>query len=326
MPDNMNYPQKYDAIVIGGGPAGLTAGIYLSRAKLSTLILNEGTVGGQMILTHEVANYPGVEKTTGYQLSNIMKKQALEFGCEIKSNIRIAHLSLENEEKTIILDNGDTYTSHSIILSPGGRSRTLGIPGEDELKGRGISYCATCDGDFFTGREIIVVGGGNSALEEAVSLTRYASKVTVVHQFDHFQAFSHAVEEAKQNPKISFMMESVLTGYYGNERLESVDIRDLKTGITVNYRTDGVFVFIGYVPNTSFLEGKIQLNSRNEIVVSRDMETNIKGVFAAGDSIEKKYRQISTAVGDATIAALAASEYTYAAREKQIHESVNLPG
>jgi len=149
MPDNMNYPQKYDAIVIGGGPAGLTAGIYLSRAKLSTLILNEGTVGGQMILTHEVANYPGVEKTTGYQLSNIMKKQALEFGCEIKSNIRIAHLSLENEEKTIILDNGDTYTSHSIILSPGGRSRTLGIPGEDELKGRGISYCATCDGDFF---------------------------------------------------------------------------------------------------------------------------------------------------------------------------------
>ncbi len=323
MSDSMNYLRKYDAIVIGGGPAGLTAGIYLSRARLNTLILNEGTVGGQMILTHEVANYPGVEKTSGYQLSNIMKKQAIEFGCEIRSNIRIADLSLENEEKAITLDNGETFLSHSVILAPGGRSRTLEIPGENELKGRGISYCATCDGDFFTGKEIVVVGGGNSALEEAVSLTHYASIVTVVHQFDHFQAFSHAVEEAKQNPKINFMMESVLTRYNGDEKLESVDIRDLKTGNTINYRTDGVFVFIGYIPNTSLLEGKVQLNPRKEIVVSKDMETNIKGVFAAGDSIAKKYRQISTAVGDATIAAMAASEYTYAVREKQIHEPIN---
>jgi len=324
MHNKMNISGSYDVIVVGGGPAGLTAGIYLSRAKLKTLILNEGTIGGQMILTHEVANYPGVEKTTGYQLSNIMKKQAIEFGCDIRSNIRISDLSLENEDKTITIGSGETFISHSVILTPGGRSRTLAIPGEDELKGRGISYCATCDGDFFTGKEIIVVGGGNSALEEAVSLTRYASKVTVVHQFDHFQAFSHAVEEAKQNPKINFMMESVLTNYNGHDKLESVDIRDLKTGSTVNFRTDGVFVFIGYIANTSFLEGKIKLNSRGEIVVSKDMETNIKGVFAAGDSIEKKYRQISTAVGDATVAALAASEYTWALKEKHINEPVNI--
>ena len=314
---------KYDVIVVGGGPAGLTAGIYLSRARLNTLILNEGTTGGQMILTHEIANYPGVEKTTGYQLANIMRRQATDFGCDIKSNIRIKTLELEGDVKTITLVNGDSYSSHAVILAPGGRSRTLGIPGENEFKGRGISYCATCDGDFFTGKEIVVVGGGNSALEEAVSLTRYAKKVTIVHQFDHFQAFSHAVEEARRNPKIAFEMESVLVKYNGNDQLESVDIKNLRSGVVRNFPTDGVFVFIGYVPNTSFLREKIHLNSNDEIVVSRDMEASIAGVFAAGDSVEKRYRQISTAVGDATIAALAASEFTYRLKEKARHALIN---
>ncbi|HKK43522.1 MAG TPA: FAD-dependent oxidoreductase, partial [Bacteroidales bacterium] len=183
---------KYDVIVLGGGPAGLSAGIYLSRARLRTLILNEGTAGGQMVLTHEIANYPGVEKISGYQLANIMRKQAKEFGCDIRNNISVTGVDLEGEEKKIYLSDGSVYTSYSVILTPGGRPRTLNVPGETELKGRGISYCATCDGDFFSGREIVVVGGGNSALEEAVSLTRYASKVTIVHQFDHFQAFNHA--------------------------------------------------------------------------------------------------------------------------------------
>jgi len=175
--------------VIGAGPAGLTAGIYLSRARVKTLILSEGTVGGQMILTHEIANYPGVESTSGYQLSIIMRNQAKKFGCDIKSNIQVKSLLLEGDHKEVVLSDGSRYSADAIILSPGGRSRTLGVQGEDKLKGKGISYCATCDGDFFTNKEIIVVGGGNSALEEAVSLTKYASKVTLVHQFDHFQAF-----------------------------------------------------------------------------------------------------------------------------------------
>ena len=320
----MDSPLSYDIIVIGGGPAGLTAGIYLSRAKLKTLILNQGTTCGQMILTHEIANYPGGENITGYQLSNIMKKQATDFGCDIRSNVKIQDLDIEGEEKTIRLTNGNSFSAHAVILTPGGRSKTLGIPGEDEFKGKGISYCATCDGDFFSGKEIVVVGGGNSALEEAVSLSRYASKITVVHQFDHFQAFNHAIEEAKGNPKISFMLESALVRYNGNSQLESVDIKDLRTGEIRRFRTDGVFVFIGYTPNTSFLRGVLHLNSRDEIVVSKDMETHIKGVFAAGDSIEKKYRQISTAVGDATIAALAASEYTYRLKEETKHALINL--
>jgi thioredoxin reductase (NADPH) len=159
----METNKHYDAIVIGAGPAGLTAGIYLSRARLKTLIINEGTTGGQMILTHEIANYPGVESISGYQLANIMKKQATAFGCEIRSNISIRNIELENELKTITLSDGNLYTADSVILTPGGRSRTLGVPGEDKLKGRGISYCATCDGDFFTNKEIVVVGGGNSA-------------------------------------------------------------------------------------------------------------------------------------------------------------------
>lgn len=314
----MTLTNHYNAIVIGAGPAGLTAGIYLSRAKVKTLILNEGIVGGQMVLTHEIANYPGVDNTSGYQLSVIMRNQAKKFGCDIKSNIAIHSLSLTGEIKEVILSDGTVYTADAVILTPGGRSRTLGVPGEDALKGKGISYCATCDGDFFTDKEIIVVGGGNSALEEAVSLTKYASKVTVVHQFDYFQAFEFAIEEARNHPKINFMLESAITGFHGHEKLESVEITDLKSGSKQNFAIDGVFIFIGYVANTEFLEGKIELNKWKEIVVDTDMQTNVKGVFAAGDSIAKKYRQVTTAVADGTIAALAASKYIHELQKEKL--------
>jgi len=313
----MEANNHYDAIVIGAGPAGLTAGIYLSRAKLKTLILDEGTVGGQMVLTHEIANYPGVESISGYQLASIMKKQAKSFGCVIKSNISVQRIELEGEVKSILLSDGNAYTANSIILTPGGRSRTLGVPGEDKLKGRGISYCATCDGDFFTDKEIIAVGGGNSALEEAVSLTKYASKVTIVHQFDHFQAFEHAVEEARNNQKIDFIMESTITAFHGSENLQSVDIKNLKTGVVSNFKADGTFIFIGYVPNTEFLKEKIDLNQWDEIIVRSDMSTSIEGVYAAGDSTAKRFRQVTTAVGDGTIAALAASNYLNELKVKQ---------
>ena len=299
----------YDAIIIGAGPAGLTAGIYLSRARVKTLILNEGTVGGQMVLTHEIANYPGVESISGYQLAMIMKKQAQSFGCDIKSNIIVKDINPHGREKSVMLSDGTKYTSDALIVATGGRSRTIGVPGEEQLKGRGISYCATCDGDFFTDKEIVVVGGGNSALEEAVSLTKYASKVTIVHQFDHFQALQHYVDEAKKNPKIHFIMESTIAAFHGDEKLESVDIRNLKTEEIYNFKTDGTFVFIGYVPNTESLKGKVDLNQWGEIVVKPDMSTSVEGVFGAGDSISKRFRQVTTAVGDGTVAALSASAY-----------------
>lgn len=313
----MDNTKHYDVIILGAGPAGLTAGIYLSRARLKTLIVSEGVAGGQMVLTHEIANYPGVESISGYQLANIMKKQAKGFGCEIRSNISIARIELKGSIKSVELSGGEVFTSDAVLLTSGGRSRTIGANGEDLFKGKGISYCATCDGDFFTDKRIYVVGGGNSALEEAVSLTKYASKVTIIHQFDHFQAFEHAVEEAGKNPKIDFIMESSVVSFNGDEKLESIDIKNLTTGKIERHLTDGVFVFIGYVPNTEFVKDMVETNQWGEIVVKPDMSTSLAGVFAAGDSIAKRYRQVTTAVGDGTVAALAASAYVNELKKKR---------
>ncbi|HDP55245.1 MAG TPA: FAD-binding protein [Bacteroidetes bacterium] len=301
--------EVFDVMIIGAGAAGLTAGIYASRAKLNTIILNEGAVGGQMVLTNEVANYPGVETAKGFVLASTMRKQAKDFGCKIKTNVKIDEYNLKGAIKTVRLTDGRTFSAKSVILAQGGRPRSLNITGEDVYKGTGISYCATCDGEFFTDKELIVVGGGNSALEEAVTLTKYATKVTVVHQFDHFQAFEHAIEEAKRNPKIDFIMESELRGFNGNGKLEKVSIEHLPSGKVTERLVDGVFIFIGYLPNTETLKGIVQLNEKNEILVDADMRTNIPGVFAAGDCISKRYRQVTTAVSDGTIAALSAAEY-----------------
>ena len=313
----------FDVIVIGAGAAGLTAGIYLSRARVKTLILNEGTVGGQMILTHEIANYPGVPNISGYELAKNMKLQAQNFGCVIKSNLKITSLDINGAVKSVIVNNKDTYTSDAVIIATGGKSRTLGIPGEDEFKGKGISYCATCDGDFFTGKEIIVVGGGNSALEEAVSLTKYASKVTVVHQFDHFQALEHYVNEAKNNPKINFIMESKIVEFVGNESLQKVKIQNQSTNEISEINVDGVFVFIGYVPNTERISGIIELNQFGEIIVDKNLATNVEGVYAAGDSIAKRYRQVTTAVADGTISALSATDYLNSLKKEKILETAD---
>ena len=311
----------FDVIVVGGGPAGLTAGIYLSRAKQNVMILNEGAVGGQMVLTHEIANYPGFESIRGYELARNMKTQAQKFGCKIRSNIKITSLDLNDELKKVTVNDKDVFTSEAVIIATGGKSRMVGAKGEEEFKGKGISYCATCDGDFFQDKEIIVVGGGNSALEEAVSLTKYASKVTIVHQFDHFQAFEHYVDEARKNEKIDFIMESKIIEFIGREKLDSVKIQNQRTKEISEINIDGVFIFIGYVPNTESLEGIVELNGWKEIVVDKNLMTNIPGVYAAGDSIQKKYRQVTTAVADGTIAALSAGEYINNLK-KQRQESV----
>ncbi len=304
----------FDVIVLGGGPAGLTAGIYLSRAKMKTLILTDGTPGGQMVLTHAITNYPGVESASGYDLSNTMKSQAKKFGCVIKSNVRITGMTLDGDIKSVEVNGKDLYTASAVILSPGGKSRSLNVPGETTFKGQGISYCATCDGDFFQDKQIIVVGGGNSALEEAVSLTKYASRVTIVHQFDHFQGFQHAIDEAKGNPKIDFVMESKIIEFMGDESLKRVRIQNQLTNEIAEREVDGVFILIGYEPNTESLKGVVGLNEWNEIVTKDNLETNIPGVFAAGDAVRKRYRQITTAVADGTVAALGAIDYIRVAK------------
>ncbi len=299
----------YDVMILGAGAAGLTAGIYSSRAKLDTLILNEGVVGGQMVLTNEIANYPGVETIKGYELVNRMRKQAKDFGATIRTSIKIMRYSLESDIKEVEVDDGRVFKARTVILATGGKPRSLGIPGEREYEGKGVSYCATCDGDFFKDKRLVVVGGGNSALEEAVTLTNFASQVTIVHQFDHFQAFEHAIDEATKNPKINFIMSSEPREYVGNGTLEKVRIENVKTGEVSDIETDGVFVFIGYVPNTASLKDSVKLNERGEIITDALMNTSTPGVFAAGDGIAKRYRQITTAVAEGTVAALSAAEY-----------------
>ena len=299
----------YDVIVLGAGAAGLTAGIYLARAHKNTLIINEGSIGGQMVLTHTVANYPGVEETSGREISLIMKKQAKSFGCDFESNVEVTKLDVTSKTKLVEIDDDEVFTADAIILATGGTPRKLGVKGEDKFKGLGVSYCATCDGDFYEGKNIIVSGGGNSALEEAVSLTKYAKSVTIIHQFDNFQATEYAIEQAEKNEKVSFVMETEIVEFLGDTGIEGVKLENQKTKEIFEMKTGGVFIYIGYIPNTERFTDAIELTKRKEIKTDENMLTNIAGVFAAGDVRSKKFRQITTAVSDGTIAALNAIEF-----------------
>lgn len=301
--------KHYDVIVLGGGPAGLTAGIYLGRARLKTLIIDSGSLGGQMVMTYAVANYPGVIEASGREIAMTMKAQATQFGCDVMPNVDISRLDISGPQKVVEVEDEGTFTASAVIIATGGVPRTLGLPSETAFKGRGISFCATCDGDFFTGKNVVAIGGGNSAIEESVALAKHASSVTVVHEFDHFQAHPFAVEEARRNPKIRFLMEQDIREFVGTDNLEKVVVAHKRTGEVTEIPASGAFIFIGYVPNTQLLRGHVQLNERGEIVTDDAMKTNVPGVFAAGDSRAKRYRQITTAVADGTIAALSATDF-----------------
>lgn len=300
---------RWDVIVIGAGAAGLTAGIYLGRARKKTLILDHATVGGQMILTYAVANYPGVPETSGASIVQTMREQAEGVGCKVLGMADVVRVDLSGPEKVVEVDDEGTFTAPVVILATGGVPRRLGLPSEDKFQARGISYCATCDGDFFTDQDIVVVGGGNSALEEAVSLTKYASSVTVIHELSEFQAQPWAVAEAEKNPKVHFLKNQEVLEFVGDNAMTGVRSRDKATGEETVTPVSGAFLFIGYVPNTGWLEGLVKLNERGEIVTDEDLRTDVIGVFAAGDARVKRYRQITTAVADGTVAALSAIHY-----------------
>lgn len=301
----------YDIIIIGGGPAGLTAGLYAGRSKLKTLIIEKAVAGGQISGTAFVENYPGsIDEATGMGLSERMLEQAEEF-CDIKYE-DVKEVEFEGKVKKIKTDGGE-YEAKVVIISSGATHRKLDVAGEKEFANKGVSYCATCDGPFYTGLDIFVVGGGDSALEEATYLTKFGKSVTIIHRRDEFRASGVVVDKIKENPKIKLELDAVVKEIKGDKEAESLIIENTKTGETKELKSDdnspiGVFIFIGYIPQTEIFEGKIEMN-HGYILTDEDMKTNVEGVFAVGDTREKKVRQMVTAAGDGCIAAVLANRY-----------------
>jgi thioredoxin reductase (NADPH) len=306
---------RYDLIIVGAGPAGLAAAIYAARARLRTLVVDESVAGGQVKTTHKVSNYPGFpEDIKGTDLAKAFATQAERFGATIRRAIEITAHDFAGPVKTLELDEEETVEAPAVIVATGARPRDLGIPGESKFKGRGISYCATCDGAYFEGKDIHVIGGGNSAVEESLFLTQFARSVTVIHQFDHFQAEAATTEEALQNPKIKVIWDSEPRAFTGEGGLQALTIENVTTRARTELQTDGVFVFIGYVPRTDLVKGLVPLNKWGYVETAEDMSTPVPGVYVAGDIRSKSFRQITTAVADGTIAALAAQKYLKQAR------------
>ncbi|SHH28792.1 thioredoxin-disulfide reductase [Tepidibacter thalassicus] len=304
----------YDLIVIGAGPAGLSAGLYGARAKMKTLIIEKDKTGGQIVTTEEVANYPGsIRNATGPSLIARMVEQCEEFGAEkIKDNI--VEINLDDKIKVLKGEKGE-YRTKAVIIATGASPRKLNVPGEKEFTGKGVSYCATCDGDFFTDFEVFVIGGGDTAVEEAMFLTKFARKVTVVHRRDKLRAAKSIQEKAFKNSKIEFMYNTVVKELKGDGILESIIFENKETGEVWEYRADeedgtmGVFIFVGYIPQTDLFKEKLDMDDRGYLITDSEMRTNIPGVFAAGDCRQKVLRQVVTATADGAIASIMAEKY-----------------
>ena len=298
----------YDVVIIGGGPAGLTAGIYAGRGNLKTLILEKGLPGGQIAQTEEVENYPGFpEAITGPELSERMVQQVKKFGVEIAMD------EVQSIEKTpsgfSVKGYEQDYPAKVVILATGANPKTLGVPGEDKFYGRGVSTCATCDGFFYRGKEVVVVGGGDAAVEEGLFLTKFAAKVTLIHRRDELRANKTAQARAFASPKMQFLWSHAVEEVLGEETVTGVRLKNLKTGEVFDFKTDGLFVFIGHEPNTGFLNGLVTLRPDGYVEVKDEIFTSQKGLFAAGDVADSVYRQLTTSVGAGTRAAMMAERY-----------------
>jgi thioredoxin reductase (NADPH) len=301
--------EEYDLIIIGGGPAGLTAGLYGVRAKLKTLLLEMLPLpGGQTVNAWLVENYPGFpEGISGQELITRMADQAREFGLEMKTG-EVRRLKVDGDMIQVVNESGD-YLSKSVIVATGASPNRLGVKGEEPLIGRGISFCGTCDGFFFKDKDVIVVGGGDTALEESLFLTRFVKKVTLVHRRNELRATKVLQERAFDHEKIDFLWDTVVESIEGEQAVRAVTLRNIKTGELSEREIDGVLIFVGTKPNTEFLRGTVDLTDRGFIITNDDLETSVPGIFAAGDVRKKLLRQISTAVGDGATAAYAAEKY-----------------
>ncbi|HLB70363.1 MAG TPA: thioredoxin-disulfide reductase [Candidatus Methanoperedens sp.] len=296
----------YDVVIIGGGPAGLAAGIYVKRAMLNALLIEKIGIGGQILITDLVENYPGFLETSGADLSRKFEQHALKFGLEIKSIVEVTGIEDRGEMKVVKTSEGDLDTK-AVIIAAGTTPRKLGAKGELNFIGRGVSYCATCDGFFFREKVVVVVGGGDSAITEAIFLTKMAKKVIIVHRRDKLRAEKINQEHAFANPKISFAWDSVVEEIAGKQVVEKVMVRNVKTNELSEIKTDGVFIYVGLIPNTGFAD--VEKDEGGFIIANGKMETSVRGIFVAGDCRVTPLRQIATAVGDGAIAAVSAEKY-----------------
>ncbi len=295
-------------IIIGSGPAGLTAAIYAARAQLEPLVFVGDTLGGQVAISSEIENYPGFpESLTGAELAELFQRQAERFGARLEYD-QVSGVDLSARPFKVQTYGGE-YQAHALIVATGSSPRKLGVPGEAQFTGRGVSYCATCDGFFYREKEIVMVGGGDAAVEEAMFLTRFATKVHQIHRRDQLRAERYLQERALRNGKIAFIWDTVVDEIVGQETVSGVRLRNVRTGEQWLHPTQGVFIAIGYKPNTAFLSGQIKLNEQGYIVTDAQKRTNVPGVFAAGDVQDWKYRQIATSVGDGCRAAIEVEHY-----------------
>ncbi|MEX2144725.1 MAG: thioredoxin-disulfide reductase [Anaerolineales bacterium] len=295
-------------LILGSGPAGLGAALYTSRAQLEPVVLAGPEYGGQVSITHIVENYPGFpEGVGGAELTELFKKQAERFGTRVIFDTA-AEVDLTKRPFRVKAYQKE-YLADTLIIATGATPRHLAIPGETEFTGRGVSYCGTCDGFFFKNKEVVVVGGGDSALEEGVFLTRFATKVTVVHRRDELRASAILQERATQNPKMSFIWDTVLNNIHGNGAVKQVELENLKTGNKDIFKTDGVFIFIGHTPNTQLFKGKVEMDAAGYLVANHHMETSVPGVFAAGEVADPHFRQVITSAGMGAAAAIQATRF-----------------
>ena len=308
--------EQFDVIIVGGGPAGLAAGLYAARMNLNAVLLERGPVGGQLLNTELIEDYPGFESVLGADLAVRMGDHARKFGLDTREFQGVREVDVaEDGAKVVRMDDGSVLTAPALIMAAGGLPRHLDVPGEVELAGRGVSYCAVCDGAFFKGQELAVVGGGDAALEEGDFLTRYASKVYLIHRRDQFRAQPVLQERARSNPKIEFVLDAQVRSIEGDDKVQRV--RYVQRGEEKELSVGGVFIFVGFLPNSDLLKAHADHDAAGYLLTDRNMQTSIEGLWAVGDVRAQLTKQIATAVGDGTTAAVAASQYVESLRDRQ---------
>jgi len=295
-------------LVLGSGPAGLSAALYAARAELAPVVLTGMQLGGQAALTYTIENYPGFpDGVGGAQLGELFQKQAEHFGAKVEFDSASA-VDLSQRPFKVTTDGGE-YQADSLIISTGADPNKLKVPGEQELTGRGVSYCATCDGWFFKDKKVVVVGGGDSALEEGLFITRYASSVTIIHRREELRASPLLQKRAREHPKVKFIWDTVVTEAVGTEKLEALKLKNIKTGGETILETDGLFIFIGHTPNTQMFQGQLQMSDLGYVTVNDRMETSVEGVYAAGEAADPHFRQVITSAGMGAAAAIQATHF-----------------